>query len=178
VKARFVNRTLVLRSSAAVGVSGLLALLSTGQAHAAGTALDVQSARGTGMASTMTAHIDDSSAIYYNPAGLAQGKGLDAQIGITPIVAGYKYKSPSGTETSLPFRIVTPFNVYASYGITDDLTVGLGVNTPFGLTLKWPDDWEGRRQITTASNVNYNFNPTVAYRFGPVRVGAGFQLTR
>jgi long-chain fatty acid transport protein len=165
-------KILLLASCTAVGV------VVTGSAQAAGTALDVQSSRATGMASTMTAHVDDSSAIYFNPAGIAQGKILDAQVGITPIVAGYKFTNTSGGTTKLPFAIVPPFHAYVSGGITDDLSIGIGVFTPFGLTLKWPGDWEGRHLATTVSNVNYYFNPTVAYRVGPLRIGAGFQLVR
>jgi long-chain fatty acid transport protein len=169
------TRPLLLAASGALGVLVVLAPLP---ARAAGTALDVQSARATGMAAAMTAHVDDSSAIYFNPAGIAQGQTLDAQIGITPIVAGYKFTNRAGGSTSLPFAVVTPFHAYVSGGISKDFSVGMGVYTPFGLTLKWPGDWEGRHLATTVSNINYYFNPTVAYRFGPLRVGAGIQLVR
>jgi long-chain fatty acid transport protein len=158
--------------------SGALGVFVTLPAHAAGTALDVQSARATGMAASMTAHVDDSSAIYFNPAGIAQGEGIDAMVGITGIAPGYKYTNPTGGSTSLPFSVVTPFHAYVSGGLTKDFSVGIGVFTPFGLTLKWPGDWEGRHLATTVSNINYYCNPTVAYRFGPLRVGAGLQLVR
>ncbi|HSO34292.1 MAG TPA: outer membrane protein transport protein [Labilithrix sp.] len=157
---------------------GTLVTLVTRDASAAGTALDIQSARGTGMASATTAMIDDSSAIFYNPAGLAQGKGLDAQVGMNLIAPSLSYTSPGGQKTSMPFSVVTPFQAYAAGGITDDLSIGLGVFTPYGLTVKWPDQWAGRSQITQSSLSTFYFNPTVAYRLGPLRIGAGFQLVR
>jgi long-chain fatty acid transport protein len=162
----------------AVATAAALATLFTRDASAAGTALDVQSARGTGMASANTAFIDDSSAIFYNPAGIAQGKRFDAQVGITAIAPSFSYTSPGGEKTTLPFSIIPPFHAYVAGGITDDLSIGIGVFTPFGLKLTWPDGWAGRHLITEASLQTFDINPTVAYKIGPFRIGAGFQLVR
>jgi long-chain fatty acid transport protein len=156
-----------------------LALLAFGRpAKAAGIALDVQSARGTGMAGAMTAMVDDSAAIFYNPAGIAQGKIFDAQIGDSLIIPSFQYTSPGGVSTGNAVGIVPPFQAYESGGITDDLSIGIGIFTPFGLSLSWPSEWVGKSLITESSFATYDINPTVAYRFGPLRVGAGFQLVR
>jgi long-chain fatty acid transport protein len=78
----------------------------------------------------------------------------------------------------MPFQVITPFQAYLSGGLTDNLSVGVGVFTPYGLVIKWPDGWVGRSQITQASLRTFYVNPTVAYKLGPVRIGAGFQLVR
>jgi long-chain fatty acid transport protein len=157
----------------------VVALLSLSRhAEAAGIALDVQSARGTGMAAAVTAMIDDSSAVFYNPAGIAQGKIFDAQVGDSIIVPSFQYRSPGGVSTGNSFGVVPPFQAYESGGITDDLSIGIGVFTPFGLTLSWPSEWVGKRLIVQSQFATYDFNPTVAYRFGPLRVGAGLQVVR
>ncbi len=153
-------------------------LIAPAQARAAGTALDVQSARGTGMASAVTAFIDDSSAIYYNPAGIAQGRILDAQIGSTFILPTFRYIAPGGGSTSTSAQVIPPFQAYVSGGITDNLSIGVGVFTPYGSTITWPDEWVGKSQITSAQLATYDINPTVAYRLGPVRIGAGLQVVR
>jgi len=75
----------------------------------------------------------------------------------------------------MPFNIVPPFNAYATYGITENFTAGIGVFTPYGLRIEWPDGWDGRRFLTKASLITVDINPTLAYAFGPVRIGAGFQ---
>jgi long-chain fatty acid transport protein len=174
----------VKRKDATIMKTRFLLALSLGglivahkEAQAAGTALDVQGSRGTGMASATTAFINDASAIFYNPAGIAQGKGLDAQVGVNLIAPTFKFKTATA-ETSMPFNIVPPVTAFAAYGITDFLSAGIGVFTPYGLDLAWPDGWEGRSQITKASLRTYYINPTVAAHFGPVRFGAGFQLVR
>jgi long-chain fatty acid transport protein len=153
-------------------------LLFARDALAAGIALDIQSARGTGMASAVTAMIDDSSAIFYNPAGIAQGRILDAQVGDSLIIPSVQYTSPQGASTSTQFNVSPPLQAYESGGLTDNLSIGVGVFTPFGLTVPWPPDWAGKSIVTKSTLATYDFNPTVAYRVGPLRLGVGVQLER
>jgi long-chain fatty acid transport protein len=148
------------------------------EARAAGIALDVQSGRGTAMAGAVTAMIDDSSAIFYNPAGIARGKVFDAQVGDTLIIPSFKYTSPSGASTGTSPEVVAPFQAYESVGITDNISIGVGVFTPFGLTVAWPSDWAGKSLIRRAALATYDFNPTEAVRIGPLRIGAGLQIVR
>ncbi len=159
-------------SAVALGLSGARS------ARAAGTALDVQSARGTGMAGAVTAMIDDSSAIYYNPAGIAQGRIIDAQIGDTLIIPSYRYTTPGGASTNNSIDVVPPVNAYVAAGITDYLSAGIGVFTPFGSTVNWPDEWVGKSQITSSQLSTYDINPTAACHFGRFRLGVGLQIVR
>ncbi|MCL2723980.1 MAG: outer membrane protein transport protein [Polyangiaceae bacterium] len=158
--------------------ASVFSLLVSGRAWAAGTALDVQSGRGTGMAGAMTAAADDSSAIFYNPAGIARGRELDAQVGVSLIVPSFSFKDTSGNKTTMPFYVVPPPHAYVSAGITENLSVGIGVFTPYGNIIKWPSGWEGSRVIQKMNLTTYDINPTVAYRYGPVRVGVGLQIMR
>jgi long-chain fatty acid transport protein len=153
-------------------------LLFARDALAAGIALDIQSARGTGMAGAVTAMIDDSSAIFYNPAGIAQGRILDAQVGDSLIIPSVQYTSPQGASTRTQFNVSPPLQAYESGGLTDNLSIGVGVFTPFGLTVPWPPDWAGKSIVTKSTLATYDFNPTVAYRVGPLRLGVGMQLER
>jgi long-chain fatty acid transport protein len=167
----------VKRLVATLSAAGLVAGPAV-TARAAGTALDVQSARGTAMASAMTAMVDDSSAIFYNAAGIAQGKIIDVQVGDSLVVPSFKFTDSQGRSTTTSFRVTPPLQIYESGGITDSLSIGVGVFTPFGLAVPWPAGWEGESVVTEASLATYDFNPTVAYRFGPLRIGAGLQLMR
>lgn len=162
----------------AVVPSALAILVFAHNALSAGIALDVQSGRGTGMAGAVTAMIDDSSSIFYNPAGIAQGKILDVQVGDSLILPSFRYTSLQGASTRNAFEAVPPFQIYESGGITDNLSIGVGVFTPFGLTIAWPSEWAGKSLVTRAALATYDFNPTAAYRLGPFRIGAGFQAVR
>jgi long-chain fatty acid transport protein len=170
------TRFLSFSTAAAIGTFVMLA--APRDASAAGYALDVLAARGTGMAGAQGAMIDDSSSIFFNPAGIAQGKTFDAQVGVTLISPSFQYTDTSGKETTLPFSVVPPPNLYVSGGLTDWLSIGVGLFTPYGLTIKWPDAWAGRQLITQSSLATYYINPTAAVKLGPLRVGAGFQLVR
>ena len=146
--------------------------------RAAGTAVGVQSARATGMASAVTGMIDDGSAIFYNPAGIAQGKHVEVLLGDIVIIPRLKFTSATTGNTATTHGAVPPPHLYATAGLTKNLSVGLGVFSPFGMEVKWPAEWEGRSLATTSTMATYYLNPTVAYRMGKVRIGAGIQLVR
>lgn len=149
-----------------------------GRASAAGLALDVHSARATGMAMAMTGHVDDATGVFYNAAGIAQGKGLDVKLGVTLLAPDFNI-TPVGGTTASPSVGVAPLpHVYASYGITDDLTVGLGFFIPYGLTFDYDSNFVGRTLVSDVSFRTFVFNPTVAYRWKRLRFGAGVDIAR
>ena len=155
-----------------------LCLCFAGTALAAGTAVGVQSARATGMASSVTGMIDDPSAIYYNPAGIVQGKRIEVMFGDILIIPRLQFTSATTGNTATTRGAVPPPHLYATAGLTDALSVGVGVFSPFGMAVRWPADWEGRSLATSSTLATYYVNPTVAYRVGRVRLGAGLQLVR
>src|SRR6516162_9649342 len=160
-----------------VGVMALVAVAGS-TARAAGIAVDLQSARGVGMAGSMIGLVDDASGMYYNPAGIVQGQGLEFIIGAAPIVPFFKATPNQGQQLSGVANLITPFHTYFTYGISDSLTVGLGIFTPYGLKVEWDADWPARTVITSADLKVIDINPTVGYRIGPVRIGAGVQIVR
>lgn len=155
-------------------------LLAATRAGAAGFALDVLDARATGMAAAVTAAIDDPSAAFFNPAGLAQGRRFDVQLGGTMIIPFFKVTPTGATETTTRAVPVVAPNLYASYGVADQVTLGLGVFTPFGLDINWPAGWAGRTIINSASLHAIYINPEVAVRLwdNRLRIGAGVQIVR
>lgn len=149
-------------------------------ALASGFRLETHHARAAGMGIAVTALTDDASAIVYNPAGLAGRKGLDVQAGLSLVVPSIVFTSDAtGASTQTLTRVSTPINVNASFGLTEDLAVGLGVFNPFGAGATWPAAWEGRGRALTSNVQTFAFNPTVAYRVHPrFRIGAGVQVLR
>src|SRR5215475_798994 len=164
-------KKLMVAVVALVGVAG-------NSARAAGIAVDLQSGRGVGMAASLIGLVDDASGIYYNPAGIVQGQGLEFMIGGAPIVPFFKATPNQGQQLSGVAELITPFHNYFTYGITDDLTVGLGIFTPYGLKVEWDEGWVARTIITSADLKVFDINPTLGYRFGPFRIGGGVQIVR
>lgn len=160
-------------------IAAAVVVVSTG-AFAAGFRIDTQHARATGMGGAVSALVDDPSAVYYNPAGIAQGKGLRLSAGISLILPSVSFKNAeTGESSGTVFAVSPPPNFYVTYGITEDLSVGLGVFTPFGAAGNWPLDWQGRFKAQRSNVQTFNFNPEVAYRIHPrLRLGVGFQVLR
>lgn len=130
------------------------------------------------MAMAVTADIDDPSAALYNPAGLSQGRHLEVRLGDTLIIPEFTANVAGGTRTTKANPAAPP-HFYASYGITDQASVGIGFFVPFGLDITWPDGWQGRFLATHTSLSNYYVNPAVAYRFlDRIRVGVGLAIVR
>jgi len=155
-----------------------LAAVAGGTARAAGIAVDLQSARGVGMAGSMIGMVDDASGMYFNPAGIAQGQGLEIIIGAAPIIPAFTVTNSSGQDLNGVANVITPFHLYGTWGISDDWTVGLGVFTPYGLKVEWPAGWEAREIVKKADLKVIDINPTAAYRYGPFRIGGGIQIVR
>lgn len=174
------SRTHRLARIASCSVASAVALGARNRvAYASGTAVDLQGARSTGMASAMIAHVDDSSGIYYNPSGIARGAGvLDAQVGVTLLIPRIQFTSTSGQTTPDVAQVVPPPNAFFTYGVHDQVTVGLGLSSPFGTSVKWPNDWQGRTLSTTSVLQTFYIQPTLGVRLGPVRLGSSLQIVR
>ncbi|MBS1148947.1 MAG: fadL [Myxococcaceae bacterium] len=154
-------------------------LLST-VAFGAGFKLDVHGSRAIGMGGAVTAFIDDPSAIYYNPAGLAGRKGFEGQLGIALIIPMLNFThAEDGNVTSTPFHVSPPPHGHFAYGITEDLAIGVGMFSPYGASSKWPPGWEGRFKALTSQLQIFDVNPTIAYRLHPrLKFGVGFNAVR
>ncbi len=154
------------------------ALLLAAPAWAAGFALESHGGRAIGMSTAVTALGDDPSAVFYNPAGLLGGQGLELQLGAALIIPRVSFTSPAG-DVSRVSGLSPPPHLYARYQIMDRVAAGLGVFVPFGASSSWPEGWEGRYR-TTGSTLNvWNINPEVAVQVHDrVRLGAGVQILR
>lgn len=154
-------------------------LLST-VALGAGFKLDVHGSRAIGMGGAVTAFIDDPSAIYYNPAGIAGRKGFLAQLGIALIIPMLNFThAEDGETTSSPFHVSPPPHGHFVFGITDDLSIGVGLFSPYGAAGKWPPNWEGRFKAISSQLQIFDANPTIAYRLHRrLKLGVGFNAVR
>ncbi|MBU6411243.1 MAG: outer membrane protein transport protein [Verrucomicrobia bacterium] len=131
---------------------------------------------GRGMAVVATA--DNPSAIYYNPAGISQLSGGNARTGIYGIDLDPSYTA-SGTGKTIDNenQLHAVPQLYYTYGARNcPVTLGLGIYTPFGLGLEWPQD-SGFRTVTGAlrSSLTYlTFNPVMAIKLAPnLAIGGG-----
>ncbi len=106
----------------------------------------------------------DGSAIFFNPAGLAQLTGGHASVGVTLIKAlGGFTDDFFAQKTDLDDPIIPVPQAYISYSENSKWGVGVGLFAPYGLETKWPLTFDGR--FTGYKNIirTIYVQPTVAY---------------
>ena len=102
------------------------------------------------------------------------------QIGVNGAIAHVAFRSADGgPQRNLQNQpIVTPFNIYASFGPKDaKYKFGVAVYTPYGSTLKYAAGWEGRYALTEITLQSVYVQPTASYAITPtLSVGAGLTI--
>ncbi len=133
-----------------------------------------------GMGLVGTSLIFDASCMFYNPGGLSYVESKwSISFGMSPILGytTFQKTEPSVYKADTDNPMGTPFYFYAAYKINEKLSVGVAVNTPYGNSLKWEDNWAGRFLIKEISLSAIFIQPTVSYKINDyIGVGAGFVL--
>jgi long-chain fatty acid transport protein len=66
---------------------------------------------------------------------------------------------------------------YTTWQINPNLWLGLSINSPFGLSDRFPDAWAGRNYALDTTLRTYNAAPSIAYRVNDwISIGVGVQL--
>lgn len=155
---------------------GLLSLLlCPALGHAQALRFQPQGATAAGQGNAFVAQADDASAIHYNPAGLSQVEGVQAVFGTALLGGSIKYKSPTGIDTRGDFggsiAFPPPSHTYFSANLRtlgwdslSNVTVGLGLTSPFGLNTRYPVDGPFNTAVTSATLPLIDIKPTVAYK--------------
>ncbi|HSD39203.1 MAG TPA: outer membrane protein transport protein [Rhodocyclaceae bacterium] len=170
--------TMMVRS-----VVAAMAVLGAGSAAASGFQLLEQNASGLGNAYAGSAAVSqDASTIYFNPAGMTQLKPHEISLGANFIQPSYKFTSSTssnapaatGSNGGDAGSLAAVPNMYMSWGVTQDLYLGLGIGAPFGLKTEYDNDWAGRFQSTLFDIETLNVNPSIAWRANSwLSIGAG-----
>ncbi len=159
-----------------------LSILS-GTALAGGFSVREQSVEGQGTSfAGVAAGTEGLSAMFWNPATLANNndKGLISEMNSSLIMpdisaidgVGGLGGSPSSGNIG---KLALVPSSYWSYGMNENLTLGVSLNAPLGSTTN-AKDWAGSPHGDKSEVVTYNLNPAAAYRVGEwLTLGAGLQ---
>jgi long-chain fatty acid transport protein len=139
-----------------------------------GYQVGLHSMRNIGMGLIGTSLTYDASSLFYNPGGASfVNEKFSFSGGMTFLMARTTFQSQDvNYQTNMNHKLNTPFYFYAAYKPIDDLSIGLAVNTPYGLSMSWPDNWEGRYLIQNLSFKAITFQPTLSWKIKDV-VGFG-----
>jgi len=157
-----------------------LGLVAAGpSAYGAGFSIFEQGTKAMGMAGAFTAQADDGSAMFHNAGGLAFQKDFAVLGGFTYIrslSAEFEGADPfpgAGYTAEQETLSEFPPHAYWVQPVGHNVTFGLGLTTPFGLTTEWEDDFRGRFISRLGSLTALDVNPTIAWQVGNFGFGIG-----
>lgn len=163
-------------------IPALLLTAFSGAASASGFQLMEQNASGLGNAyAGAAANPENASTIYFNPAGMTQLQDREVSGGVAAIGPSFKFHDDGSSVGALGGSgdggdaggwAAVP-NGYASWAVTKDVYVGIGVGAPFGLKTEYDNPWLGAAQSTMFSVKTFNINPSIAFRVND-KVSLGF----
>lgn len=147
------------------GVAAVLMGSSAGL-FASGFRLPDQDAFATARGEAFVATADNPSAIYYNPAGITQLDGQNLRGGFYGIYLDPTFTADGGQHTfhNENKLAAVPQIFYTYTPANSPVTGGLGVYSPYGLSVKWPQNTGFRTLGTEASLTYITINPAVAFK--------------
>ncbi|HPJ72433.1 MAG TPA: outer membrane protein transport protein, partial [bacterium] len=163
------------------GVAGLVIAVSGAQAS--GFALLEQSAKGLGEAfAGGTTETDDPAAIFYNPAGIAfmERDAVSAGLSVVTIkmdfenqgsytAAGTPLLGPDSTTDTMGY---IP-NAFAAFKVADNISAGIGITVPFGLSTRYDRGWVGRYHAVKSNLKSIDISPAVGWQIIPGLLSVG-----
>ncbi|QTN34019.1 outer membrane protein transport protein [Akkermansiaceae bacterium] len=139
-----------------------LACLAPGLAAAAGYYLPNQDAFATARGNAFVATADSPAAVFYNPAGLTQLESPQAHVGLYSIVLGNQAEV-GGMKSDAKTELQAAPHVFYSRPLSDRLTFGFGLNSPFGLGTDWGRNTNFSPVVTEARLTYLSTTAAVAY---------------
>ncbi|MCK5696580.1 MAG: outer membrane protein transport protein [Gammaproteobacteria bacterium] len=148
-------------------------LCLSSHSFSSGFALIENSASGMGQAfAGSSAVAEDSSTIFFNPAGMTYLKGTQVTTGLHIISSDAEFNDKGSTQKILTGSdeggnagdtFVVP-NFYYVQDFGHQYKIGLGINAPFGLGTEYKKSWMGRYTSTKSEVKSVNINPAFSYK--------------
>lgn len=163
-----------------------LSCIVAASAFGSGFLIPEQGAKASAMAGAFAATADDPSAIFYNPAGIAQQRNMGAYAGTTLINFTNEFtgdpNSPftAGVTAEYNRHTFNVPNLYAVVPLGNNLTLGIGTFAAFGLRTDWEDPFPGRYISKDADLKTMSVNPVLAWRSSNdmIAIGGGIEYRR
>jgi long-chain fatty acid transport protein len=156
-------------------VCSILLLSTQATMFGGGFKIGLQGQKQIGMAHVGTALALDASSIYFNPGALAFTPN-NLTFGATMLSPrGQFLDSATQVVTNAKAQTFTPFELYASFGLSKKIVAGIGVYTPFGSGVAYPTAWTGRAVLNNISLQAIYIQPTLSYKIADnLSAGIGF----
>jgi long-chain fatty acid transport protein len=129
------------------------------------------------MAGAFVGRADNTTAIYYNPAGLAFQSGLSFRVNVS--YYNYTIKAelndPLHNDQSSEPQLLG--SLFVAYTYKDRISIGIGAFTPHSIEMKWPSVWPGDPLNINAHLKAFTIRSVVALKIiNSLSVGVGFDF--
>ncbi|MEI6438488.1 MAG: outer membrane protein transport protein [Candidatus Omnitrophota bacterium] len=148
----------------------LLALIAV-PAFAAGSGayrLEVPDAGAVGKGSAFSGEANTPAAVYYNPAGMTQIVGQAISVGLSLVEPHETFKGPNpATPDAVQMKrgdYPIPHFYYVTRLGTENVALGIGTTTAWGLTTEWAPDSFARYVATKTEMLNHDYYVSAAYK--------------
>ncbi len=153
----------------------LLSLLISENLFSRGLDNSAIGAKGPAMGRAFTAVADDSSAVFYNPAGLVYIEN-DFDIVISGLITNVAFENKTQNKTNTINGWVFIPGAFVSYRI-DDFALGFGFYIPFGGGGAKYDNYDNKGWNNGGAMWFFNFNLSIAYKFSKhFSIGLGLNV--
>jgi len=163
----------------------LFVCLTAVSAQAGGFALYEWGNRSIGMATSNYAVGNDASVIAYNPALMTQFTDVEILAGFAAVapsaevdITGHGASGSNGNFKTTDQTFMVP-HAYLVAPYSDNISLGIGVFTRYGLGTKYDDDWGGKTMLQEIMLESYSVQPTIAFKLtDKLSIGAGPEIIK
>ena len=143
----------------------LLPFVMSVSSYGAGFALYEYSAKGTAMGGATVANGAEAASLASNPALITELEGTQIQVGATVVVADAT-TTVDGDSRSLDRNLIPVPNFYITHKWSEDVSLGLGGFTRFGLGGEYQDyaTWAGSALAYKMNLETFSLTPTIAIK--------------
>lgn len=164
-----------------------LLALGTSTAFAGGYRVAMQGTKQLAMGHTGVAVVNSAEVLFFNPAGISFLEDrFNASVGATALFSHTKFQNKNYNVQAESKNMGTPFYAYFTYRLTDWMTAGLAVYSPYGSTVEWDKDWEGSHLVNDISLQAIYVQPVLSFKLneyfsvagGPIFVTGAVDFNR
>ncbi|MBE16720.1 MAG: outer membrane protein transport protein [Dokdonia sp.] len=151
-------------------LSVLVLLLVCGVTYAGGYRVSLQGQRSLAMGHTGVAVVNNAELAFFNPAGLVYLENkLNIAAGVSGVFSDVAFQnSEFGQQAQTDSPTGTPFYFYASYAVSESISVGLAAYTPFGSSVEYEQDWAGSHLVNNIELAAIYIQPLLSVKLGDV----------